>query len=487
MHIAKTYTKSTTGLFLFLSTLLLFGCSSDSDFSPQSGTPGGTDPVAALAVTSTAPADEATEVGTNVKVVAVFNKAMASETIDGASFTLQGETETAITGTFAYNPETLSATLDPGPLSNDELYTATITTSVQTDSGESLQENFTWTFKTSDTIDETDPTVASSRPQDGGTDVALNTRVSIVFSKAIDPKTVTSGAFVLSDDESVEVSGSLRYVNTTTVEFTPSANLAADTAHTMTLSESIEDIAGNPLGGDLTIGFMTGTKVAFNSDAVDLASAGNYVILAKTGVSTEVGTEIIGDVAVSPESRTALTGFGIQMDASGKFAESSLVTGQLFAADMTDPTPIILTTAIADMQLAYNDAAGRLDPDETELGAGNIGGLTLSPGLYKWSTGVLIPSDVTLSGSSDDVWIFQIGEDLKLEDDRSIILSGGAQAKNVFWQVAGEVTLQPNTTFEGIILSKTTIIMKSEAVLNGRALAQTAVTLIANDVNQPAN
>jgi len=137
------------------------------------------------------------------------------------------------------------------------------------------------------------------------------------------------------------------------------------------------------------------------------------------------------------------------------------------------------------MELAYTDAAGRSDPDFTELGAGEIGGLTLDPGLYKWGTGVLVSSDVTLEGSATDVWIFQIAEGLKLQDGKSIILTGGALPENVFWQVAEDVTLQAGTTFSGIILGMTGTSMNSGAVLNGRALVQTAVTLIANDIVQP--
>lgn len=119
------------------------------------------------------------------------------------------------------------------------------------------------------------------------------------------------------------------------------------------------------------------------------------------------------------------------------------------------------------------------------MGAGEIGGLTLDPGLYKWGTGVLVTSDVTLHGSASDVRIFQIAEGLKLQDGKSIILTGGAIPQNVFWQVAEDVTLQAGTIFNGIILGQTAVNMNTGAVLNGRALVQAAVTLIANDINEP--
>ena len=173
------------------------------------------------------------------------------------------------------------------------------------------------------------------------------------------------------------------------------------------------------------------------------------------------------------------------MDSSNEFATSSLVTGKAYAADYTPPTPTTMTTAVSDMETAYTDAAGRTLPDATELGAGDISGMTLSPGLYKWGTGVLINTGVTLSGSSTGVWIFQIAEDLTVGDGAIITLSGGAQAKNIFWQVAGQATLGTTSNFKGIILSHTAIAMNTGATLNGRALAQTAVTLDANAVTAP--
>ena len=138
------------------------------------------------------------------------------------------------------------------------------------------------------------------------------------------------------------------------------------------------------------------------------------------------------------------------------------------------------------MEAAYTDAAGRVLPDATELGAGNIDGMTLAPGLYKWGTVVLIPTGVTLSGGANDVWIFQIAQGLTVGNGALVTLSGGAQAKNIFWQVAEQVTLGTTSDFKGVILGQTLIAMNTGAALNGRALAQTAVTLQANAVTKPA-
>jgi hypothetical protein len=218
---------------------------------------------------------------------------------------------------------------------------------------------------------------------------------------------------------------------------------------------------------------------------VNLGTAGNYVILSKAGISTTGTTSIVGNIGVSPIAGTAITGFGLIMDPSNTFSTSSLLTGKVYAADYAVPTPSNLTTSVLDMEAAYTNAAGRTLPNYTELGAGNIGGMTLKPGLYKWSSPVIIPADVILSGNKNDVWIFQIAQTLVVSSGKQVILQGGAQAKNIFWQVAGQTILGTTSKFNGIILGKTAIVMQTGAKLNGRALAQTAVTLDENAIVKP--
>jgi len=222
---------------------------------------------------------------------------------------------------------------------------------------------------------------------------------------------------------------------------------------------------------------------------VNLGTAGDFVILAKSAVSTTGTTAVAGNIGVSPAAASFITGFALSADPSNEFSTSAEppVTGRIYASDYAPPTPAKMTTAISDMEIAFTDAAGRTLPDFTELGAGNISGLTLVPGLYKWGTGVLITdAGVTISGSATDVWIFQISQDLTVNNSAIITLSGGAQAKNIFWQVAGQATLGTAADFQGIILSQTLISFKTGAKLTGRALAQTAVTLDATAITAPA-
>jgi hypothetical protein len=219
---------------------------------------------------------------------------------------------------------------------------------------------------------------------------------------------------------------------------------------------------------------------------VDLGSAGNFTILSKAGITNTGDTTIIGHLGVSPIASTGITGFGLQLDSEGRFSTSSLVSGKIYAADYAPPTPRMLTTAIADMRDAYLDAAGRQNPRATQLGAGNIGGRTIRPGLYKWSSNVIIPDDVIISGGPNSVWIFQIAGTLTIAAGKRVILRDGAQAKNVFWQVGGATTIRTTAMFNGHILAKTKIVLMTGARLNGSALAQTAVTLDANTIKRNA-
>ncbi|MEO7210978.1 MAG: ice-binding protein [Chitinophagaceae bacterium] len=213
--------------------------------------------------------------------------------------------------------------------------------------------------------------------------------------------------------------------------------------------------------------------------SVKLGLAGSFTILSKTGITDVYPSVITGDVGSSP-----ITGAAILLTCPE-------VSGAIYAVDAAGPNPCSipnakrLTTAVGDMQTAYNDAAGRPNPKYLNLGAGNIGGKTLRPGLYKWTSALLIPSDITIFGRNTDVWIFQVAGTLDVSSAVKIILKGGAQSKNIFWQVAGTVTLKTTSHFEGTILAKKDINLRTGASINGKLLAQTAVTLQKSTVKKP--
>ncbi len=231
-------------------------------------------------------------------------------------------------------------------------------------------------------------------------------------------------------------------------------------------------------------GIGTGFVGGHGPSPVVLGTAANYVILSKSGISNVPTSVITGSIAVSPIASTAITGFSLGFDGNYAFATSLQVSVRVYAANFAAPIPATLTTAVSDMQTAYSDAAGRVTPDSTELAGGNIGGLTLPAGLYKWSNTVNIGKDVTLTGGPNDVWIFQIAGGLKEASAVNVVLAGGALAKNVYWQVGGIVSLDTTAHMEGELLSRTGITLNTGASINGRLLAQTAVTLQSSTVVQ---
>jgi cytoskeletal protein CcmA (bactofilin family) len=232
------------------------------------------------------------------------------------------------------------------------------------------------------------------------------------------------------------------------------------------------------------VSFMASVVKAESPAPVDLGTAGNYAILTKTGVTCVPPSAITGDIGISPIAATGITGFSLTVDSTNKFAVSSQVTGKVYASSYAAPTPSILTTAISNMETAYTDAAGRT-PDYIELHTGDLSGQTLLPGVYKWSTSVLITSNVTLHGGVNDVFIFQIAKGISQAAGTQIILTGGVQARNLFWQASESVSIGTGAHFEGILLAKTGIVVGANASINGRLLAQTAATLIKNTVVAP--
>ncbi len=228
------------------------------------------------------------------------------------------------------------------------------------------------------------------------------------------------------------------------------------------------------------LSFTTGAARAAGPKPVNLGAAGNFVILSKSGITDVPISAVTGNVGTSPITGAAIAGLTCKE-----------VTGTIYTVDATGPAPCSvmrptkLTTAVLNMQAAYTDAAGRA-PNVNELAAGNIGGLTLRPGVYKWNSFVTILTDVTLSGGPKDVWIFQITGGLTQAAATRVNLIGGALAKNIFWQVADVASMGATAHMEGVILSAKAITLVTGATVNGRLLAQTAVTLQSNTVVQPA-
>lgn len=324
------------------------------------------------------------------------------------------------------------------------------------------------------------PVVTTTSPSSNATGIPRNNAITIAFSADMDPTTINSSTVIVTQG-GVVIPGTVTYVNRVAT-FTPTDPFLPLTQYTVTITTGAKTLAGLALAANVVSSFTTGGSTSGQA-IVDLGSSINYVILAKSAINVNPISAITGDLALSPAATSYITGLSL-VNATG-YATSSQVTGNVYAADMAVPTPINLTTAVNNMATAYTNAAGRPTPDFLGLGTGNIGGKTLTPGLYKWTNTVTIPANVVISGSATDVWIFQIAGDLTMSAAKNVTLTGGAQAKNIFWQVAGAVSIGTDAHFEGIILCMTGITLSTGATMNGRALSQTAVVLDGNTVVRP--
>ena len=223
---------------------------------------------------------------------------------------------------------------------------------------------------------------------------------------------------------------------------------------------------------------------------VDIGAAGNYAILAKTGVDTIPTSKVTGNVGLSPSARGSLTGWDLITEPTDTFFTSAQVVApaKLYATDnVGGTTKVDLNTAVLNMGGAYTAAAAKptTSAATTNLLGGTLAGQNLAPGVYEWGSAVNITTDLTLSGNATDVWVFKVAGTLDMAAAKNVILSGGAQAKNVFWQVAGAVNIGANSHFEGIVLGQTTITLGNLTSVKGRLLAQTAVNLNATTVTVP--
>jgi hypothetical protein len=231
-----------------------------------------------------------------------------------------------------------------------------------------------------------------------------------------------------------------------------------------------------------------------SAQVVNLGTAGEYAILAKTGIDTVPQSAITGDIGVSPIAREFMTGFNFTMDSSEQFSTSSQSNGRAYASDYEEPTPALMTTAVSDMETAYTDAAGRANTDAARinLGAGILGvfgGETapLTPGVYTFGTAVTITDTIYFDGNADpdSVFIIQMTGNLKLHANIDVILVNEALAENIFWQIAGNVEVGAGAHLEGILLVKTEVTFITESSLTGRVLTQTACNLQKATIVEP--
>ena len=481
-------------------------------------------------VTLTVPAAGAVGVATNTQVTATFSEDMDPATISGNTFTLTGPGATAVAGAVTYAVVGKTATFTPTEaLPAGTLFTATITTAATDLAGNALAgnqaplpaaSNFVWTFTTGAGADTTPPTVTLLNPPDLATGVCLQKRVNATFSEAMDPLTVTTATFTLQltgPPAGPLLGGTVAYdVPGRVATLTPTSALIANTNYTATITTGAKDLAGNALASNRVWTFTTGNQACSPVSPIALGTAAPFGNLGGTAGTTNTGifTVIDGDLASTATATSSVTGFH---DSAGDIytevigTNRGTVNGKIYTCTVstTGPTSAavnpasctIATQVRSDAQTAFDNLAPALLPGGTDPGAGQLGGLTLAPGVYKAAGGsfLVTGSDLTLDAQGDAtaVWVFQTATTLTVGGPgapRSVILINGSQAKNVFWQVGSSATINAagGGTMVGTILASSAVSFSTVGnvalvTLNGRAVGLNAsVTMTNTVVNVPA-
>lgn len=429
-------------------------------------------------VISTDPIDNATNVYLTKKITATFSVPMDPSTITSSTFSLKQGT-TVIAGTVSY----IGSTASFKPASNllaSTTYTATITSDVKNATGTSMKNDYVWTFATGSIVT---PTVISTNPIDLAINVARDKVISATFSEVMNASTITTSTFTLMNG-TTPILGVVGYSGTTAT-FTPNADLISGNTYTAKITIGAKNSAGTPIANDYEWSFSTASPLGPNT--VDLKSVARFGIIAGVGVSNDAGFSEIHDldVGIYPGVRSSIVGF----------PPAIIVNGAMFAADDAAPLGVaaMLLQAKNDLVAAYLYAEAATTPAPATI-SGDQGGKTLAPGIYKSTSTLLIElGNLTLDAQGDEnaVWIFQIssafttvgGGPYPSPTGGNVILSGGAQAKNVYWQVASSATIGDYTSFKGNVLALQTITMGPYAKAQGRMLAQNgSVTMTSTNV-----
>jgi hypothetical protein len=483
-------------------------------------------------VTLTVPADAAGNVATNTAITATFSEDMEPATFDGiagtTNFTLTGPGATPVAGTVTYAIGARTATFTPTTpttLAGGTLFTATITTGATDLAGNALAgnqaalpaaSNFVWTFTTGAAPDTTRPTVTSTNPADLATGVCLQKRINATFSEAMVSTTIVFTLQVTGPPLGPLLGGTVTYDAPSRVAtFTPTSALVANTNYTATITTSAEDLAGNTLAVNKVWSFTTGAQACSPLSPISLGDAAPFGNLGGTAGTTNAGTLTVigGNLGSTATATSAITGFH---DLAGDVytetgANQGAVNGQIYTCTVSSSGPTaaainpasctIATNARNAAQAAFDNLSPAALPGGTDPGAGQLGGLTLAPGVYQAaaSTFLITGSDLTLDAQGDAtaVWVFQMATTLTVgaaAAPRSVNLINGAQAKNVFWRVGTAATINAagGGTMVGTILASTAISFSTAgnvvAVrLEGRAVGlNESVTMTNTVINVPA-
>jgi hypothetical protein len=464
-------------------------------------------------VVVTVPALGAAGVATNTRISATFSEAMNAAQINAATFTLHGASG-AVVGSVSYDAASRTATftpITPATLRVNSLYTATVdafttdVVGVYLDGNTSLGDHV-WTFTTGIARDDVGPAVVTVNPIDTGSDICRSKGVGATFSEPMDAATINATTFTVTD-AGVAVAGSVSYdAPSQVVTFVPTAatGFAASRTFVVTVASGatgVKDLAGNPLAANRVWSFTTGTQACLS--AVNLGTTASFGAFGgATGVTNQgINTLVRGDLGTTGAC-TLVT--GLHEWAGSDFTETPLnkgtVRGTIYCGPpdqgFTRERLAIATQARADAQTAYDALAAM--PPGSDPGAGQLGGLVLTPGVYTAAVGTfdVTSGDLTLDARGDvnAVWVFQSAAALTVglsATPRSVMLVNGAQARNVFWQVGSAARIEDGSTMVGTIVALAGVTISTagqtvQTTLIGRALGLTgSVTMVNATVVAP--
>ncbi len=468
-------------------------------------------------VTFTVPAPGAVAVANNTRISATFSEPMNAATITATSFTVRNTTlGVAVAGSVAYDAPSRSAIFTPttpATLANATLFTATITSAATDVAGNALAGNaavfpgagnHVWSFTTGSTGDSTPPTVIAVRPADTSTNVCRTQTVAATFSEPMEASTVNAGTFTVTDG-GVAVAGTVSYDAPSQVaSFVPAAatGFAASRSFVVTVvagAAGVKDLAGNALAANRVWGFSTGTQACLGT--VNLGAAASFGAFGGgAGITNQGINTVIGGNIGTTAACTLVTGLH---DAANVYTETPLNIGAVNGsincgppAPGTATTLAIATQARADALAAYNALAAL--PPGPDPGAGQLGGLVLTPGVYTAAGGTFAVTSANLTldaqGDPNAVWVFQSAAALTVglsATPRRVLLVNGAQASRVYWQVGSAARIEDGSVMVGTLIAPAGVTVSTagqtaQTTLIGRAIGLTAsVTLVNTTIVAP--
>lgn len=440
-------------------------------------TTGETADTTAPTVSSTDPVDLDTDVAVNKNMAVSFSEGMDPLTIDDTTFLVTGPGSSPVAGTVGYAGNV--ATFNPdSDLSPNTLYSATITTGAMDLAGNALAGATIWSFTTGSTADSTAPDVISTNPADGDGSVALNKSITATFSESMNAVTITTASYVVTGPGTAPVTGVVDYdLASNVATFNPGSNLAPNTLFTATITTGVQDLAGNGLASSYVWTFTTGIEAAQTvaQASVPLGSSSNFAILASAAITNIPTSHIIGDVGLTPDAGSNISGFSDPLTCPE-------VTGTMYAVDTNGPAcavpaPTRLTDAKTDAETAFTNARAAVRGTPQAI-SGNLNGLTLYPGLYESGSSLEISPGGFLyldaQGDGNAVFIIRSATSITTEATSEVVLTKGAKATNVYWTAGSTVTLGTHSIMKGTMVAGTSISLLTGANLEGRALNQGA-------------